>query len=178
MVVELYELGASASGGVEPFISKYTAAFLMTVMVALGAVYRFLASSFRASEGKTLEYGQVALGLFGFGGACVLLGVVLLAILEPLISNACPTDVNATAVGTCPITGDNETTDKAAVLTLSAIWLGYPLASIITMLLQIGEPSYTFSESVSLFKDVSYAFLDVASKGGLAFYVSIRSTWL
>tara|TARA_Y100000389_G_scaffold119188_1_gene116370 strand:+ start:255 stop:725 length:471 start_codon:yes stop_codon:yes gene_type:complete len=156
MTLDLFMLANYATGGAEPPISMYTAAFLMPVMVGLGALYRFP---------KSLA------SLICFGGACAIFGVVIWGIIDPMVSDKCPPGVNSTdfATGTCQITDNNKKTDRGAVLFLTFIWIGYPIVSLFDL-----RPATTYTYN----KDSAYAVLDVTSKGGLALYAALRSTWL
>lgn len=182
MTIDLFMLAEQATGGAQAPISKYTAAFLMPVMVFLGATYRFWANEFRGSEGHPVGAGQVILGVLSFLGACALFAVVVWGILDPLVSDACPPGLNATdvATGTCPITDENKKTDEAAVFFLTLVWIGYPVVSILSRIFQscLSPGGKSFDARISFAKDFFYAVLDVTSKGGLALYAVFRSTWL
>lgn len=177
MVLDLYDIAFHASGGVKSFLDKYIAAALMPVMIFLGGLYRFYASEFRKAPGGTLGWGQLILGVVGYFGSLGIFIYVVMGILDPISGDKCPSS-NTTATS-CPITDDNLKSDANAVRLLTLVWIGYPIVSVLSRLLQ-----WNASEGIqlnawnSLFKDLAYATLDVLSKGGLAMYACYRSTWM
>lgn len=180
MTLELYELASSATGGAESWLDKFLAAALMPVMIFLGGLYRFYASELRSGvkDGKKVEveFAQGTLGVVGFCLSCAVFVIVVLGIIDPIRSEKCPPGSVSTS---CPITIDSRKYDASAVMLLTLIWIGYPVVSIASRLLSIGEDSgVQYNAWISLFKDLTYGVLDVTAKGGLAMYSVYRSTWL
>ena len=184
LVLDLMDLTYHATGGVEPRINKYWTAAMMPLMVFFGGVYRFYANELR---GKTLKPGEQELGNIDcaqiFVGAvsyiisCVIFGVVITNILDPINHELCPTGATPNSDGKCPITDPKLKNDADAVMVLTLVWIGYPVVSILSRLYL---PTYGFPKSalVSVLKDIAYAVLDVVAKGGLAVYVCYRTTWI
>lgn len=166
MVFDLYHLADYASGGREPQVPKFVAATTVPLVVFFGALYRFYANEFRTAPGGSLNCAQITFGVVGFGTSCVLLAIVMYGILEPLTHDE--------------ITDPKRKSDRDAVWILTLVWIGYPILSIVSRLLQARySPDGTkFNPWISTLKDIVYAALDVTAKGGLALYVCMRSTWL
>jgi bacteriorhodopsin len=184
MVLDLYRLTEHATRGATSWIDQYRAAALMPVMVFFGVVYRFYANEFRGKEKNSVDSFQVLIGVMGFVWSCVVFGLVVSGILNPIEAELCGPGINATSDGTCPITDPELKYDRDAVRVLTYVWIGYPIVSVLSraMIKTYGKPSeagncLTYAQH-SLFKDVSYAVLDVVSKGGLALYVCYRTTWV
>lgn len=184
MVLELYGLQAYATGGAEPWLSKWYAAAAMPVMVFFGAIYRFYANEVRgrdladSNDKDNREWSQIFVGAGSYLASCALFGVVVAGITHPILSEACP-PANATA--TCPITDPLRKSDADALLVFTFVWLGYPAVSLIARFVPgLRPPSHGFPTSAasSVFKDVAYGSLDATSKGALAIYVCYRTTWI
>jgi len=184
MTMDLHDLAFHATSGVKPSIDKYVAAGLMPLMVFFGGVYRFYANELR---GRTLKDGeamrgnvdspQLFVGVVSFVVSMVLFVYVVTNITDPITQEKCPVGAVPDADGDCPISDANKKNDADAVLILTFVWIGYPIVAFASRLFL---PTYGFPKTayVSVFKDIAYAFLDVVSKGGLALYVSYRTTWL
>jgi len=184
MTMDLMDLTYHATGGVAPRMDKFVTAAMMPLMVFFGGVYRFYANEIR---GKTLKNSEVEMGNIDcpqvlVGGlsyivSCVIFATVVTNIIDPITQEQCPPSATPNVDGKCPITDINKKNDANAVFILTMVWIGYPIVSVASRLLL---PAYGFPKTayVSVFKDISYAVLDVVSKGGLALYVSYRTTWL
>lgn len=156
----------------------------MPLMVFLGATYRFYANELRGKTPPDIDMLQVFVGVSGFLGSCVVFGLVMWGVLAPLHEETCAVAINASSNGTCPITDPKLQHDRDAVQVLTYVWIGYPVVSLISRfsIKTYGVPSkatkwMTYAQQ-SLFKDLSYAVLDIVAKAGLALYVSYRTTWL
>jgi hypothetical protein len=190
LVLDLYRLAEHATGGAESWLHVYTAAALMPVMVLLGAMYRFGANELRGKEKYDIDCPQVFVGVVGFVGSCAVFGVVMAGILNPIDEQLCAPGANATAGDKCPITDPELKYDADAVQVLTWTWIGYPIVSFLSraMLPAYSEPNESdvkkreeqnrWYARTSLFKDLSYAVLDVVAKGGLAIYACYRTTWV
>jgi len=184
MVLDLYRLTDHATQGATSWMDQYLAAALMPVMVLLGVMYRFYANELRGNEEHSVDGLQVLVGVVGFVGSCVVFGLVVSGILDPIENELCVGREDAASDGRCPITDTKLKYDRDAVRILTYVWIGYPIVSIISrvMIKTYGKPSesqncLTYAQ-YSLFKDASYAVLDVVSKGGLALYACYRTTWV
>ena len=184
MCLELYDLVDSASGGAEhyPIKSKYIAAAMMPLMIGLGGLHRFVANEARGGKSGMASMGQIVVGWGGFVASCVVFGVVVASILDPLAAETCPDDqiIFALSDGRC----DNLKNERTAAFILTLTWTGYPfvvfLSSIANRVLsgkhiaKVGTsangventPATRTHAYVSFFKDVCFGILDVVSKGG------------
>tara|TARA_Y100000389_G_scaffold31473_1_gene26648 strand:- start:1783 stop:2334 length:552 start_codon:yes stop_codon:yes gene_type:complete len=176
MVLELYDLIDSATGGADhhPIESKYWSAAMMPLMVGLGGLHRFFANEVRSGKAGMASKEQWWLGYGGFIMSCVIFGLVVASILDPLVAERCADGVVSTrADETCPITDANLKNDRTAAYILTLTWIGYPMVVIATSImqaLQCPEDGHTKTYAyISFFKDLSYGLLDVASKGGACF---------
>jgi len=177
LTLDLFHLAEHATGGAKSWMDKYVAAGLMPIMVFLGGLYRFYANETRGVKEGDIDTAQVLLAIFGFVSSCVVFGLVVDAILYPLMNEVCPPGANATLNGKCPVTDPELKYDRDATMFFTWWWVGYPVVSAITWL---WPPFYGYPETAyrSLFKDIMYAVLDVVAKGGLALYVTYRTTWV
>lgn len=175
MTLELYKLIEYATNGAEPAIPNWVAAGLQPLMVCMGGVYKFGASELRHKKGGKVTCVQWMLGIGGFVASFALFSFILWAILDPLISQKCPP---GSVASSCEITDALRQRDATAVYTLTLVWLGYPFVTLTSRLVQNKEEGVEYSQYNSVYKDVAYGALDVFSKGGLAIYAAMRSTWL
>lgn len=188
MVLDLLDLAYHATGGVEPNFDKYWAAALMPVMVFFGGCFRFYANQLRGKEFATKEEatkGNIDCPQIFVGGAsliisCVIFGIVVSNIINPIVDEMCPPGATPNSDDKCPITDINKKHDSQAVLILTLVWIGYPLVATLSAfsLPAQGFPTGFRGAFVSTSKDAAYAVLDVVSKSGLALYVSYRTTWV
>jgi predicted DNA-binding transcriptional regulator AlpA len=177
LTLDLFHLVEHATGGAKSWMDKYVAAGLMPLMVFLGALYRFYANEIRGVKEYDIDTAQALLGIFGFVSSCVVFGLVVDAILYPLMNEVCPPGANATLDGKCPITDTKLKYDHDAAMFFTWWWVGYPVVSVIAWFAadRYGYPKTAYR---STFKDIMYAILDVVAKGGLALYVTYRTTWV
>lgn len=183
MVLDLMDLVSHATGGATPPVSRFWSAAFMPVMIFFGAVYRFYANEIRARKNGDISYVQILIGVASFAVSCVLFGVVMWAILEPLQTEKCADGASVNGSSTCPITVQELKYDAEAVMILTWVWIGYPIVSLVSRLMMsakgYGEnDGHVATGWISFFKDLSYAILDVVSKGGMALYVAYRTTWV
>ena len=169
MVLELYHLAEYASDKKEPAVAKFVAMGLVPCVVLGGMLYRFYANELRKGvvngvDMTKIEPLQWVLGIGGFLGGCALMVPGLVGILSPVWDNDA-------------ITGDKKY-DRDAVIALSLVWCGYPLVSFGSRVMLCSTPGNRYTAKAGCFKDTAYAFLDVTSKGGLALYAALRTTWL
>jgi hypothetical protein len=107
-------------------------------------------------------------GLLHSRPPCVAYSAFYTGIVAPIVDQTCPTPTNSSIVllsnATCPITDPNLKDEGTAVVTLTLFWVGYPLVAMFTEAHRLfwRVPSDRFSPAVSLFKDLSYATLDVS----------------
>ena len=167
MTLDLYHLAAQATDNAEPWISKFWAATIVPFVVFFGALYRFYANEGRTVGGKPMGWPQFLLAFFGVFLSCVCLAVVMYGIVSPFFK-------------VTPAAGSDAEADATAVWILTMAWLGYPMLLLVTRSLQMcfSPDGSKFNAWISALKDIVYAVLDVTSKGGLALYVCLRSTWI
>lgn len=152
-------------------------------MVFFGAVYRFYANEIRMRERGYLSFAQILIGVVSFAASCVLFGIVMWAILDPIYAETCAAGASVNGSSTCPITVQALKYDAEAVMFLTWVWIGYPIVSIASRLMMSNE-GYEENAGciatgwISFFKDIAYAILDVVAKGGMALYVAYRTTWV
>lgn len=178
MNLDLFEIAEHATGGKKHFLDKYICSALMPVMIGFGAVYRFWYNEGRAD----VLWPQTGIAWTCFCVSCAIFVLVLSSLVGPLLDDGiCPaaalplgTDGN----GGCPILDSDLKKDAIAVMLLSFVWVGYPLVSVAARVWQGDEKNTEFSGNASLFKDIAYATLDIASKAGLALYAVYRSFWI
>ena len=174
MTLDLYTLQEYATGGrFHSPIHKYVSAALMPFMVLFGAVYRFYINEFRPdAEQRSISFVQYVIGVCSFITSCTLLSIGVWGIVQP---------IHVAMDDTTHVFTDSQRSDANAVLFLTYIWIGYPVVSMMSLLMQYAtntHSGYEYSQWISVFKDVFYGALDVTSKGGLAMYVAYRSTWI
>ena len=69
-------------------------------------------------------------------------------------------------------------TDIICLRVLTLVWVGYPIVTIAARIGHIGVPGDKYSATWSFIKDLSFAFLDIVSKGGLAAVVVLKAFWI
>lgn len=173
MALDLMDLTYHATGGVEPFIDKYLTAAMLPLMVLFGGFYRFYANEVNGN----IMCVQLFVGAVSYTISCVIFGVVVTTIINPITLELCPTGVTPTEDNKCPITDPKMKHEANAVMILTLVWIGYPVVSIMSRLYIF---TYGFAKPalISAFNDLAYAVLDVVSKAGLALYVCYRTKWL
>ena len=147
MVLDLYRLSEGATGSVESWMNDNVAALLAFLMVILGVIYRF----------SDILYLEVPSFVF----SCVIFGVVLHAITSPVLGESCDNRV---------LDLDSCQRDRYAILLFTYAWIGYPIVALLS-----SSRFWSNAERLSFSKDAAYAFLDIVSKGGLAFYIAYRN---
>ena len=183
MTLDLLDLAYHATGGVAPRMDKFISALLMPLMVFFGGIYRFYANELRSRKDKDANNivvcsGQGVLGIVGFVASCVLFYTVVTNIIDPITNEQCPPGATPNSDDKCPITDTNKKNDATAVVVLTLVWIGYPIVAFLSRLFTFSCSRLRDTAYVSVGKDIAYAILDVVSKGGLALYVSYRTTWL
>jgi bacteriorhodopsin len=134
----------------------FTALF-QAFLILFGSAYRFY---FNESRGVNTT-SQV------LGFVCWILASVFFIIIVVGLLGGIPDTVPAAFQ-----------TDVYLLRLLVLAWVGYPIVSILSRLALISVPENEYLPLVSFGKDIAYAILDVLSKGGLALYAIVRSTWM
>ena len=162
------------TGGAVPPLSlgKEWLAGLQSIMILFATVYRFY-----SNEGKDYRDDSSPTGyrrvrwttlVFAWGSfviSCVVFSLILFFLLEGLPSGDTITEPSIRA-------------DIACLQVLTLVWIGYPLVSLAARIAAVGEPPDKMNATISLLKDLSYAFLDVTSKGGMAIFFVLKATWI
>lgn len=170
-----------ASGGVVPALrfgmSKEGLAALQSVMMLLAGVWRFytneardvlvrsargeLKAVYRPADFLTKVLGWAS--LFCSSGVFVFIVFVLTADL--------PNDGSK-------LTHTSLESDVICLKVLVLVWTGYPLCAIAARIGHWNEHGDKYLAAWSTIKDVSFALLDVTSKGGLAIFFVLKSAWV
>tara|TARA_B100001094_G_scaffold329600_2_gene392704 strand:- start:1695 stop:2516 length:822 start_codon:yes stop_codon:yes gene_type:complete len=148
MVIDLYRLSDAVTGSSESWMNDNVAALLAFLMIVLGVIYRF----------SDILYLEVPSFVF----SCIIFGFVVHAITAPVFGESCDKR---------ELDSDNCKGDRYAVLVFTYVWIGYPIAALLS-----SSRIWSNAERLSFSKDVAYAFLDIVSKAGLAFYIGYRTT--
>lgn len=168
-----------ASGGVVPTLrygmSKEWLAALQSVMMLLASVWRFYTNEardvlIRAADGKSsyrpADWRTVVLGWASFIGASGVFGFIVFVLTADL-----PNDGSR-------LTHPSLESDVICLKVLVLVWIGYPLCAFAARLGHWNEHGDKYLASWSTIKDLSFAFLDVTSKGGLAIFFVLKATWV
>lgn len=163
-----------ASAGVVPPmpLSKEWLASLQATMIFFATIWRFYTNevrSVRQPDGTHLPPSLLT-AVLGWGSFFVssgLFGVIVWGLLAGLPNEAAragfATHMNA---------------DVICLQVLVLVWCGYPAVAMLSRLGHWGLPGSYYSATISTFKDIAYAGLDVTSKGGLAIFFVLKASWL
>ena len=58
------------------------------------------------------------------------------------------------------------------------VWIGYPVIAMASRLAHWRIPGDRYNATWSTIKDVTFAFLDITSKAGLAIFFVIKASWV
>ena len=170
-----------ATGGVVPVLrygmSKEWLAALQSVMMLLASVWRFYTNEardvlVRAARGelkavyRPADFLTKVLGwasFFGASGVFVFIVFVLTADL--------PNDGSK-------LTHPSLVSDVICLKLLVFVWVGYPAVALAARLGHWNMNGDRYLAAWSTIKDLSFAFLDVTSKGGLAIFFVLKSAWV
>jgi len=163
-----------ATAGVIPDmpIKKHWVASLQALMILFASIWRFYLNEGRTYLGtdrKPRELHPCVIGVAwgSLAVSCGIFGVVVWALLDglPDWSDTFPEHIN---------------TDVTCMRVLVLIWVGYPIVAILPRIghEQLDLPGFEYNAAWSFFKDLGFAFLDVASKAGLAIYFVLKASWV
>lgn len=170
-----------ASGGVVPALrygmSKEWLAALQSVMMLLASVWRFYTNEardvlVRAARGELKAVYRPAdlltkvLGWASFVGASGVFGFIVFVLTADL-----PNDGSK-------LPHPSLESDVICLKVLVLVWIGYPLCAIAARLGHWNIHGDKYLASWSTIKDLSFALLDVTSKGGLAIFFVLKSSWV
>lgn len=165
-----------ASKGVVPQLrlAKEWLAALQAVMISFASVYRFYTNEARLVRNNAGGHVSPMLrtrivGTMSFVISCVLFCVVCFFLLEGLPGSAARVEAQFP---------EHLTADVISLQVLVLVWIGYPIVSLVARYAHIGLPGDVYSASISAFKDMAYAALDITSKGGLAVFFILKSSWV
>lgn len=161
-----------ATAGVIPDMwpAKHWVASLQALMILFASIWRFYLNEGRTYLGtdgrpKDPKPGVVWVAWGSLAVSCGIFGVVVWALLDglPDWSDTFPEHIN---------------TDVTCMRVLVLIWVGYPIVAILPRVGQWDLPGFEYNATWSFFKDLGFAFLDVASKAGLAIYFVLKASWV
>lgn len=142
------------------FISKEWLATLQSIMIFAASVWRFY-----SNEARGQSKGTTILGVVSF---LVSMGIFFFIVWVMLH------DIPNTVI----FKDESIRSDIYGLWVLTIVWVGYPMVSIASSIAHRSIPADKYNETWSLLKDISFAFLDVASKGGLALFFALKATWV
>ena len=165
-----------ASKGVVPQmpIAKEWLAGYQALMIFVASIWRFYTNESRSVRNADGSHSvpsllTILLGWGSFFGATALFGVIVWGLLDGL------PDSEARVAASFP---SHMNADVICLQLLTLIWIGYPVVAMVSRLGHWGLPGSYYSASWSTFKDVSFAFLDVTSKAGLAVFFVLKASWV
>lgn len=167
-------LTAVSGGFIPPMpIGKEWLASLQAAMILFASVYRFYTNEARPradaektpSGGLRTPCGTMLIGWMSFLASCAIFGVIVWAFLDGLPDAS---DVVVPSVGY----------DLICLRVLVLIWCGYPLVVLASRAAHWNIPGDQFNATWSTIKDISFAFLDVTSKAGLAIFFVLKTTYV
>lgn len=165
-----------ASGGVVPplTVAKEWLAALQSIMILFASVYRFYCNEVRSTRDGRGGHSPPSfltklVGGGSFVASCAIFTIICFYLLEGLPG------ADARVAAGFP---SHLTADIISLQVLVLAWCGYPLVSVLARLGHLGVPGDSYSASWSTFKDLAYASLDVTSKGGLAVFFILKSSWV
>jgi hypothetical protein len=162
-----------ASGGVVPELStaKEWLASYQALMILFATFWRFYFNEGRkvATDNNRTAFKRpictALMAVLSFAASTVFFVLVCVGLLEGLPSMDAVSDNSLKA-------------DIAALQVLVLIWIGYPIVALLASAAHFNVPGDQYYATWSLIKDLSFSFLDVTAKGGLAIYFVLKSTWI
>lgn len=170
----LREYLTAVSGGFIPAtrLSKEWLASLQASMMLLASVWRFYcnegrprADARRVNGGLETPWCTALIAWTCFLASSVIFGVIVWIMLDGLPA------IDDVVVGSVKI-------DIVCLQTLVLVWVGYPLVALASRLAHWNIPGNEYSAVWSLIKDISFVFLDVTSKAGLAIFFVLKTTYV
>lgn len=167
-------LTAVSGGFIPPMpISKEWLASLQAIMILFASVYRFYTNEARPRpDAEVLPDGSLrtpcctmVVGWGSFFAASGVFGVIVWAFLDGL------PDASDVVVSSVQY-------DLICLRVLVLIWIGYPLVVLASRMAHWNVPGDQYNATWSLIKDISFAFLDVTSKAGLAIFFILKTTYV
>ena len=163
----------AAIGAAPPLtVAKEWLASFQSIMILFATIYRFYCNEARNTRDESSPTGYRRVGWctlvtawLSFTVSCIFFAIILYFLLEGLPATDTITDSSVVA-------------DIVALRVLTLVWLGYPLVSLAARAAHWGVPGDKYVATWSLVKDLSYAALDVFSKGGLAIFFVLKATWV
>ena len=165
-----------ATKGVVPklTIAKEWLAAFQSLMIFSATIFRFYTNEVRNTKGRDGKlYGPgiftFIIGWGSFAASCALFAVIVNGLLEGL-----PNEETRIAASL----PSHITADIICLQVLVLTWCGYPVVSLAARLGHLGLPGSYYNATWSTIKDISFAFLDITSKAGLAIFFVLKSTWV
>lgn len=150
-------------------LGKEILASMQALMILLASVYRFYTNEARPTPGADVTPGtsrfKVALGWASFVASSGVFGVIVWALLDGLPDESAVSEPSVRYDLTC-------------LRVLVLVWCGYPLVMFAARMAHWNAPGDEYFATWSLIKDISFAFLDVASKAGVAIFFILKVTYL
>jgi len=165
-----------ATKGVVPklTIAKEWLAAFQSLMIFSATIFRFYCNEGRSSKGRDGKFYGPGIFTFimawgSFTASCALFAVIVNGLLGGIPDSATrlaaslPSHIEA---------------DIICLQVLTLVWCGYPAVALVARLGHLGLPGNYYNASWSTIKDISFAFLDITSKAGLAIFFVLKSTWV
>lgn len=155
----------TAAANVPPMqVSKEWVASFQSLMIASATVYRFYLSEGRkSSDSDDFLSCRRLFALVTFLASCSIFSLVVFLLLDGLPAQSSEPSIDA---------------DIICLKVLTFVWVGYPLVSVAARIGHLNVKAHEYIAFWSFFKDVSYAALDVTSKGGLAIFFVLKAAWM
>ena len=155
-------------------IAKEWLAALQSLMIFFATVWRFYTNEVRSTRNAKGGYDSPRLAtiIFGCGSfliSCVLFVIICWGLLAGIPSSEDQVSANLPA---------HLKADIICLQTLTLVWVGYPIISIVSRIGHWGRAGDYYSASWSVFKDIAYASLDITSKAGLAIFFVLKASWI
>lgn len=159
-----------ASGGVVPELStsKEWLASYQALMILFATFWRFYFNEGRrVYVDGSLQRPMLTtiLALLSFAVSTLFFVLVCVGLLEGLPSTDAVADSSLKA-------------DIVALQVLVLIWIGYPIIALLSSAAHFNLPGDKFYATWSVIKDLTFSFLDITAKGGLAIYFVLKATWI
>jgi len=165
-----------ASKGVVPKLSiaKEWLAAYQSLMIFFATIWRFYCNEGRSTRNKDGTHSSpgiltVIMAWGSFAASTGLFSLIVWGLLEGLPDSDMQIHASFPA---------HMKADIICLQTLTLVWLGYPVTSLLARLGHIGLPGSYYNATWSTFKDGCFAFLDITSKAGLAIFFVLKATWV
>jgi hypothetical protein len=165
-----------ATGGVIPEmpIAKEWVASLQAIMMLFASVWRFYCNEGRSILLPDGSYKQASFLTVAIAWISYLLATATFVVIVWALLDGLPDDASMDAA----MFPSHIKADVFSMRILVLVWIGYPVVTLAARLGHRGLPGDYYSATISTFKDLSFAFLDVTSKSGLTLYFVLKASWV